>query len=177
MQYQWCPYNFAVHISNEYCWILMLSSWVFSSDCIAAVESCITLCGIHGGWTGTEVDFFLHVLSFFSVCSWIHIFPCSHITASSYVWQHWPGRTLSPPRLLSFGLYLLMTQCYSHTSLFHFSFVIMLPQKIFMSISMHCLFCIIMMKLQYFYTDMLYRACQYWERYCHEETDCVTWSV
>ena len=41
-----CPYSFAVHISNEYCWILMSDSLVLSSDCIAAVECCITLCGI-----------------------------------------------------------------------------------------------------------------------------------
>ena len=39
-----CPYSF--HISSEYCWILMSGSYVLSSDCIAAVESCITLCGI-----------------------------------------------------------------------------------------------------------------------------------
>jgi len=76
------------------------------------------------------------------------IFPCSCITVPFDVWLHWPGRALSPPQLLSFGLHLLMTLCYSHTSLFDFSFIIMLPQKIFRSISMNCLICIIMMKLQ-----------------------------
>jgi hypothetical protein len=64
------------------------------------------------------------------------------------VWEHWPGSTLSPPQLLSFGLHLLMTLGYSLTCLFDFQCIIMLPDKIFMSISMNCLFCIIMMKLQ-----------------------------
>ena len=41
-----CPYSFAVHIANEYCWILISGSLVLSADCIAAVKSCITLCGI-----------------------------------------------------------------------------------------------------------------------------------
>ena len=43
-----CPYSFAAHISNEYCWILMSGSLVLSADCIAAVECCITLCGDRG---------------------------------------------------------------------------------------------------------------------------------
>jgi len=59
-----CLYSFAVHISNEYCWIVMSGSYVLSSDCTAAVESCITLCGIHVEWTGMEADFFPRSLQF-----------------------------------------------------------------------------------------------------------------
>jgi hypothetical protein len=34
-----------------------LGSYVLSSDCKAAVGTCITLCGIYGELTGTEADF------------------------------------------------------------------------------------------------------------------------
>jgi len=67
-------YSFAVHISNEFCWILMLGSWVLSSDCIAAVESCIAFCGIQVEWTDTEGIFFLQVSFDFSVFLWIDHF-------------------------------------------------------------------------------------------------------
>ena len=50
------------------------------------------------------------------------------------------GSTLSPPQLLIFGLHLLMTLGYSCTSLIDFKFIIMLPQKIFMSIAMNLSF-------------------------------------
>jgi len=43
-----CPFRFAVQISNEFCLILMSGSYVLSSDCKAAFEFCVTLCGIYG---------------------------------------------------------------------------------------------------------------------------------
>jgi hypothetical protein len=51
-----CPYSFAVHMSNDYCLILMLSSLVLSSDCIAAVESCIILCGVEERKNQSQFD-------------------------------------------------------------------------------------------------------------------------
>jgi hypothetical protein len=41
------------------------------------------------------------------------------------------------------------------------------PQPVFLP-------CETMMKVQLLSTDMLYSACQYWERYCHKDTDCAT---
>jgi hypothetical protein len=114
-------YSLAVHISNEYCWIMMSGSYVLSSDCIGAFESCITLRGIHGEWMDTEENF-LQVSSVFSVCSWIHHFSmltyhctlwwvaaltrqhiitalCGSTDQAAHYhctgWQHWPGSTLS----------------------------------------------------------------------------------
>jgi len=49
-------YCFAVHIGNEYCWILMSDNLVLSADCIAAVESSITLCGIEEGKDKSQLN-------------------------------------------------------------------------------------------------------------------------
>ena len=70
---------------------------------------------------GTEADFFFSRSLHFPLS--VHkssIFPCSRLAAHCGVWQHWPDSTLSPPQLLSFGLHLLLTLGYSHTSLFDF---------------------------------------------------------
>ena len=110
-----CPYSLVVHISNEYCWILMSGSYVLPSDCIAAVESCITLSGIHGEWTGTETDFFSRCFQFSLSVHQSNIFH-THVSlhpllcGSTDQAVHYHHLTV-----LSFVLHLLMTLDYSHT--------------------------------------------------------------
>ena len=133
-----CPNSFTMHIWNEYCWILMSCSLVLSADCIAAVECYITLFGICGDWTVSSV-FSVHKSS---------IFPSSCTTAPSVC-----GSTVEAAHhhLLKFKFCASLagdTWLFTNTCLSDFHFINMLPQKIFMSISMNCLFCIVMMKLQ-----------------------------
>ena len=144
-----CPYSFVVHISNEYWSILMSGSYVLSSDCIAAVEYCITLSAIHGDWTGTEADFFSPSLISF-LCQLIMNPPFSIPT---YHCTLWCVAALTRQHIITsstFNFWASLaddTRLFTHQS-FDFQFIILLPQKIFMGISFNCLFCIMIMKLQ-----------------------------